>query len=98
MPGVDGANGSATPTAKTTVGALYSPSVVVRMKRVPSGPSSRRVDVQRQSYRIGRAVRSTKAARLRSISGRDGKYDVPSMNSGMIARSPGPSPRSEFQS
>jgi hypothetical protein len=43
-------------------------------------------------------VRSAKAAMLRSISGRDGNSDVPSIRSGMSARFAGSSARRLFQS
>ena len=98
MPGVDGAFGSATPTAKIATRARYSPSDVSRTNRSPSGPSSRRVAVHGQSYRIRVPVRSTKVARLRSISGRDGKYELPSIRPGMSDRFSGSSASRLFQS
>ena len=44
------------------------------------------------------APRSAKAVRFASISGRDGKYEEPSMNSGWSARVLASSPRRLFQS
>ena len=44
------------------------------------------------------AARSANVARFASISGRDGKYEVPSIRSGWIARVSGSSPSRLFQS
>ena len=99
MPGVSGTDGWATPIAKTTVGDRYSPSVVSRTNSsVPSGPGSRRVPVQRQPWRMVIPVRAAKVSRLACISGRDGKFELPSMKSGMIARFSVSSARRLFQS
>src|SRR6185312_1452341 len=90
----DGFHGSVIPTAITNALQEYSPSDVETMK--PS--SSFRVDSQRQPYRTSIAARCVNSVKPRSISGRAGKYEVPSMNSGTSARSFGSSPMRLFQS
>ena len=89
-----GRHGWATPTAKTTAGAMYSPSDVVSTKSLPSA----RVLSQRTPWRMRSPALCAKVARPFSISGRDGKYDVPSMTVGMIARSRSSSESRLFQS
>src|SRR4051794_8037687 len=98
MPGVLGLYGCATPTAKIAYRQRYSPSDVTSVKRSPSGVSSRRVDSQRQPYRIAMPARSAKAVRFASISGRDGKSEEPSMNSAAMPRSSGSTASRLFQS
>jgi len=58
----------------------------------------RRVPVQRHPKLMAIPVRSANVARLRSISGRDGKYDDPSISSGISPRASGSSARRLFQS
>src|SRR2546422_320393 len=98
MPGVAGAYGSATPTAKIGKRQRYSPSEVTMTNRSPSAASSRRVESQRQPYRTATPARAANASRLDCISGRDGKSDVPSMNSVAMPRSSGSSASRLFQS
>ena len=47
---------------------------------------------------MARSARSANATRFASISGRDGKYDVPSISAGWMARVSGVSPSRLFQS
>ena len=90
----DGFHASVIPTAITSTRHRYSPSLVPTRK--PSSPRS--VDSQRHPYRTFTPAASTNAASPRSISGRDGKYDTPSMRPGTSARCEGSSPRRLFQS
>jgi hypothetical protein len=98
MPSVAGLYGWATPTAKIGKRQRYSPSEVTMTKRSPSAVSSRRVDCHVQPKRTATPARSAKASRLACISGRDGKSDVPSMNSVAMPRSSGSIARRLFQS
>src|SRR6266496_6590103 len=89
-------HGSVIPIANTATRHRYSPSVVSSTNSPVA--SSRRVRSHVQPYRTRTPPTSANPARPRSISGRLGKYEVPSMSAGITARCAGSSPRSEFQS
>src|SRR5439155_3493782 len=90
----DGFQASVIPTAITSTRHRYSPSDVPIAK--PS--SSPSVDSHRHPYRTRTPAAAANSASALAISGRDGKYDTPSMNPGTSARWAGSSPIRLFQS
>ena len=76
--------GSATPTAKMSDrGAVLAVARLEDELLASAAAGSRRVPVQRQPWRIAMPVRVANVARFCSISGRDGKYELPSISPGM---------------